>query len=63
LVFGKYPVIFKELKNTDTAWAEKMRGQLLASAAGDQEFNLFTSADFALQMVEGAPRVRFFVHT
>jgi hypothetical protein len=46
-----------------SSWAEKMRGQLLASAAGDQEFNLFTSADFALQMVEGAPRVRFFVHT
>jgi len=42
------------------AWAKRMRDQLLAST-GDSEFNVFTSADFALQMVEGAPRVRFYV--
>ncbi|MFN0013133.1 MAG: hypothetical protein ACKVU2_01175, partial [Saprospiraceae bacterium] len=41
-------------------WAKRMRDQLLAST-GNPEFNLFTSADFALQMIEGAPRVRFFV--
>jgi len=38
-----------------STWAKKMQKQL------NPEFDMFTSADFALQMVEGAPRVRFFV--
>ncbi|MFN0014367.1 MAG: hypothetical protein ACKVU2_07440 [Saprospiraceae bacterium] len=38
-------------------FATKMRNQL--TAQGNAEFDLFTSADFALQMVEGAPRVLF----
>lgn len=41
-------------------FAKKMRSALIAATA-DSEFDLFTSADFALQMVEGAPRVRFYV--
>jgi len=41
-----------------STWAGRMQAQLLPS---DPEFEVFTSADFALQMVEGAPRVRFFV--
>lgn len=48
------------------AWAAAMNSRLTGGEspltnAEKQEFRDFTSADFALQMVEGAPKVRFYV--
>ena len=50
------------------AFAAKMQTELLSAtfdpeSTQDSEFTQFTSADFALQMVEGSPRVRFYVAT